>query len=191
MLLRQSTAPSQPQFGTRSRTARTTETSKTFKPKRDANNIIQCKSEKDQESCIYADNVRKIRQREYDNAILYTAFGTGQYIAPALSDVAQKYEIGRIFGFYRGCKPNHRQYQQFDKCPKKKTEQQRYPRQERRRIATKQSFRTTVNILKLVCKRRRQKTAAVILRLLLLFFVPLHRKEFKNRTSTNLEPKII
>ena len=25
----------------------------------------------------------------------------------------------------------------------------------------------------------------------LLFFVPLHRKEFKNRTSTNLEPKII
>ena len=33
------------------------------------------------------------------------------------------------------------------------------PRQERRRIATKQSFRTTVNILKLVYyKRRRQKT---------------------------------
>lgn len=52
-----------------SRTARTT---KTFKPKRDANGIIQCKSEKDQESCIYADNVRKIRQREYDNAALYT-----------------------------------------------------------------------------------------------------------------------
>ena len=54
------------------RTARTTETSKTFKPKRDANGIIQCKNEKDQESCIYADNVRKIRQHEYDNASLYT-----------------------------------------------------------------------------------------------------------------------
>ena len=56
----------------KSRTARTTETNKTFKPKRDTNGIIQCKSDKDQESCIYADNVRKIRQREYDNAALYT-----------------------------------------------------------------------------------------------------------------------
>jgi integrase len=56
----------------KTRTARTTETSKTFKPKRDVNGIIQCKSVKDKESCIYADNVRKIRQREYDNAALYT-----------------------------------------------------------------------------------------------------------------------
>ena len=56
----------------KARTARTTETSKTFKPKRDANGIIQCKAEKDQESCIYADNIRKIRQREYDNNALYT-----------------------------------------------------------------------------------------------------------------------
>lgn len=56
----------------KSRTARTTETSKTYKPKRDVNGIIQCKSEADQETCIYADNVRKIRQREYDNAVLYT-----------------------------------------------------------------------------------------------------------------------
>lgn len=56
----------------KSRTARTTETSKTFKPKRDVNGIILCKSEADQESCIYADNVRKLRQREYDNAALYT-----------------------------------------------------------------------------------------------------------------------
>ena len=52
---------------------------------------------------------------------------------------------------------------------RKKNEQRRYPRQERRRIATKQSFRTTVNTLKLVCKRHRQKTAAVIHLLLLLF----------------------
>lgn len=56
----------------KSRTARTTQTSKTYKPKRDDNGIIQCKSEVDQEACIYADNVRKIRQREYDNVALYT-----------------------------------------------------------------------------------------------------------------------
>ncbi len=56
----------------KSRTARTTKTGKTYKPKRDANGIIQCKSEADQETCIYADNVRKIRQREYDSAALYT-----------------------------------------------------------------------------------------------------------------------
>lgn len=56
----------------KSRTARTTETSKTYKPKRDLNGIIQCKSQADQESCIYADEVRKIRQKEYDNTALYT-----------------------------------------------------------------------------------------------------------------------
>lgn len=56
----------------KSRTARTTETSKTFKPKRDVNGIIMCKSEIDQEACIYADNIRKLRQHEYDNAALYT-----------------------------------------------------------------------------------------------------------------------
>ena len=57
----------------KSRTARTTAGgSITYKPKRDENGIIQCKSSKDQESCVYADNVRGIRQREYDNAALYT-----------------------------------------------------------------------------------------------------------------------
>ena len=56
----------------KTRTARTTETSKTFKPKRDTNGIIQCRSSADQESCIYADEVRKIRQKEYDNAALYS-----------------------------------------------------------------------------------------------------------------------
>jgi len=43
-----------------------------FKPKRDINGIIQCRSVTDQESCIYADNVRKLRQHEYDNESLYT-----------------------------------------------------------------------------------------------------------------------
>lgn len=56
----------------KTRTARTTETKKTYKPKRDANGIIQCRSTADQEVCIYADNVRKLRQREFDNQALYT-----------------------------------------------------------------------------------------------------------------------
>ena len=43
-----------------------------YKPKRDLNGIIQCRSIIDQEACIYADNVRKLRQHEYDSAILYT-----------------------------------------------------------------------------------------------------------------------
>ena len=46
--------------------------SKTYKPKRDLNGIILCKSELDQESCIYADEVRKMRQKEYDNISLYS-----------------------------------------------------------------------------------------------------------------------
>ena len=52
-------------------TARTTETSKSFKPKRDENGLIVCKSEADRETILYADGVRKLRQREYDNADLY------------------------------------------------------------------------------------------------------------------------
>ena len=56
----------------KSRVAKTTETCRSFRPKRDANGVIQCRSEVDQEACIYADNVCKIRQHEYDNAALYT-----------------------------------------------------------------------------------------------------------------------
>ena len=56
----------------KTRTARTTETKKTYKPKRDTNGIIQCRSTADQEVCIYADNVRKLRQREFDNQALFT-----------------------------------------------------------------------------------------------------------------------
>ncbi len=43
-----------------------------YKPKRDLNGIIQCRSTIDQEACIYADNVRKLSQHEYDSVILYT-----------------------------------------------------------------------------------------------------------------------
>ena len=57
----------------KTRTARTSaDGAKTFKPKRDVNGIIQCKSTIDQEACVYADGYRKIRQKEYDNADLYT-----------------------------------------------------------------------------------------------------------------------
>ena len=44
----------------------------TYKPKRDMNGIIMCKSQLDQENCIYADKVRSLRQKEYDNAALYS-----------------------------------------------------------------------------------------------------------------------
>lgn len=43
-----------------------------YRPKRDANGIIMCRSQKDQEACILADKVRDLRQHEYDNQSLYT-----------------------------------------------------------------------------------------------------------------------
>lgn len=44
----------------------------TYRPRRDANGIIMCRSAVDNESCLYADKVRELRQREYDNQELYT-----------------------------------------------------------------------------------------------------------------------
>lgn len=43
-----------------------------YRSKRDANGIILCRSQKDQEACIFADKVRDLRQHEYDNQSLYT-----------------------------------------------------------------------------------------------------------------------
>ncbi len=43
-----------------------------YKPKRDVNGIIVCRSNADRETCVFADNVRILRQREYDNAELYS-----------------------------------------------------------------------------------------------------------------------
>ncbi len=61
------------------RTARTDSNgAKTFKPKRDDNGIIVCRSEMDRESMLYADGVRKLRQREYDHADLYSDTETAQ-----------------------------------------------------------------------------------------------------------------
>jgi integrase len=53
------------------RPAKTTQKSISYKPKRDDNGIIICKSENDRETMFYADSVRKLRQREYDNIELY------------------------------------------------------------------------------------------------------------------------
>lgn len=55
------------------RTARTSAGGKkSFRPKRDDNGIIRCRSEADRQACIYANNVRNIRQKEYDTSILYS-----------------------------------------------------------------------------------------------------------------------
>lgn len=53
------------------RPAKTTQNSVSYKPKRDDNGIIVCKSESDRETMLYADSMRKLRQREYDNFELY------------------------------------------------------------------------------------------------------------------------
>ncbi|NPA10580.1 MAG: site-specific integrase, partial [Chlorobi bacterium] len=56
------------------RTSRTNlkDGTKAFKPKRDDNGIIVCKSERDRETMLYADGIRKLRQKEYDNVDLYS-----------------------------------------------------------------------------------------------------------------------
>lgn len=54
------------------RVARTTESSVSYKPKRNDNGIIICKSDNDIETMLYADAARKLRQKEYDNADLYS-----------------------------------------------------------------------------------------------------------------------
>jgi len=55
------------------RTARTeADGTKTYKPKRDDNGLIICRSEKDIQSVVYADGLRAILQKEYDNSELYT-----------------------------------------------------------------------------------------------------------------------
>ncbi|MCC9020476.1 site-specific integrase [Flavobacterium lipolyticum] len=55
------------------RTARTdAEGIKSYKPRRNDNGIIMCRSESDREIMLYADAVRNIRQKEYDNTDLYS-----------------------------------------------------------------------------------------------------------------------
>lgn len=55
------------------RTARTDAAgSKSYKPKRNDNGIIICRSDSDREIMLYADGVRNIRQKDYDNINLYS-----------------------------------------------------------------------------------------------------------------------
>ncbi len=56
----------------RTKVARTNGAEKSYRVKRDINGVISCKSSLDMESCYFADEVRKLRQREYDMAALYS-----------------------------------------------------------------------------------------------------------------------
>lgn len=56
----------------KNRPARKKEDSVSYKPKRDDNGIIVCKSENDRETMLYADSLRKLRQREFDTVELYS-----------------------------------------------------------------------------------------------------------------------
>ena len=59
----------------KTRNARTDKDGKTtYKPKRDLNGIIQCKSQLDQESCIYADKVRSLRVSIRPRACFFPLF---------------------------------------------------------------------------------------------------------------------
>lgn len=85
------------------RTARTTENgTKTYKPKRDDNGVIVCRSEKDQETMLYADGVRKLRQREYDNAGLYSDTETAQ------AEQKERSQQNFIDYFFETLKKRHR-----------------------------------------------------------------------------------
>lgn len=84
------------------RTARTTHDGKsTYKPKRDVNGIITCKSPIDQESCIYADNIRAIRQKEYDTKDLYSE------IDEAIAEQKEKSQCDFITFFKNEAKERH------------------------------------------------------------------------------------
>ena len=84
------------------RTARTdSEGNCTYKPKRDVNGIIMCKSPIDQESCIYADNIRAIRQKEYDTQELYTEMDA------AIAEQKEKSQCDFIAFFKKEAKSRH------------------------------------------------------------------------------------
>lgn len=56
----------------RSAVARTNGKIKTFQPRRDINGVIMCRSEADNDTCLFADRRRSQLQHEYDNASLFT-----------------------------------------------------------------------------------------------------------------------
>ena len=60
------------------RTSRTTSEKTTYKPKRDDNGIIICKSDLDKETMLYADNIRKIIQQGFDERELNSELRNSQ-----------------------------------------------------------------------------------------------------------------
>lgn len=52
--------------------ARTNGKKKTYQPRRDVNGVIMCRTDVDNESCLYADKRRSQLQHDYDNASLFT-----------------------------------------------------------------------------------------------------------------------
>lgn len=74
----------------------------TYKPKRDQNGVIICRSKTDRETCMFADNVRNIRQHEYDNAELYTN------IDQEIADKKTKGEVNFIDYFEKVAEKRHK-----------------------------------------------------------------------------------
>lgn len=60
------------------RTSRTTSEKTTYKPKRDDNGIIICKSDLDKETMLYADSIRKIIQQGFDERELNSELRNSQ-----------------------------------------------------------------------------------------------------------------
>jgi integrase len=83
-------------------TRASTDKTKTFKPKRDSNGIIQCRSDVDIRACVYADGMRSVRQREFDNADLYTEKEAEQV------EQNQRQQIDFIDYFQKVTKERHR-----------------------------------------------------------------------------------
>ena len=52
--------------------ARSNGKTKTYQPRRDVNGVIMCRTEVDNESCLFADRRRSQLQHEYDNASLFS-----------------------------------------------------------------------------------------------------------------------
>ena len=56
----------------KSAVVRTRGNKKTYQPKRDINGVIMCKTDADNEACIFADRRKSQLQHEYDNAFLFS-----------------------------------------------------------------------------------------------------------------------
>lgn len=62
----------------KSAVARTIGKKKTYQPRRDVNGVIMCRTEIDNESCLYADKRRSQLQHDYDNASLFSGIEAEQ-----------------------------------------------------------------------------------------------------------------